>query len=260
MTCRAFKFAIAAAITFAVTFYHCTPARAETLTIFAAASLSGAFEEIAGLYRTEHPSDRVELSFAGSQVLRTQIEQGARTDVFASADPLHMTALRQRGLIGVDSVFARNRLVVITPASDSTIRKLADLERSDTRLVIADARAPLGRYTQEMIDKLDRGLRDGFRKRVFANLVSLESSARGVLAKVALGEADAGVVYRSDAEGARGSVRRIEIPEVWNVVSDYPIAVLTESRSRAAARAFVALVLEARGRAILERHGFELAP
>jgi molybdate transport system substrate-binding protein len=233
-------------------------ALAVTLRVFAAASLSDAFREIAAAYERAHPGQRVELNLAGSPTLRTQIEQGAPADVFASADLEHAQALAQAGLLGPRRVFARNRLVVVVPARGAKVRALPDLAAPGIKVVTAGPAVPAGRYAGQVLDKLGEGgrLGPGFTARVRANLASQETSVRAVLAKVALGEADAGFVYATDAASAADRVQAIEIPERSNVIAEYPIAVAARSAAPEAAQAFVELVAGPAGQAILRRHGF----
>lgn len=231
------------------------PAAPGAVRVLAAASLTEAFAEIAAAFETDRPGTKVELSFAGSQVLRTQIEQGAPADVFVSADREHADALVRAGLLGPVRVFARNRLVVVTPAEGARVRSLADLARPGTRVVLAGPSVPAGRYAASALQRLDAfgGLGPGFGARVLSNVVSEETNVRAALSKVALGEADAGFVYATDAASASGRVRVLDLPV--DVVAEYPIGILAGSRSTAAA-AFVDLVLGERGQAILRRHGF----
>jgi molybdate transport system substrate-binding protein len=227
----------------------------ETLRVFAAVSLQDAFREIARSFEAAHPGTSIELSFAGSQVLQSQIEHGARADVFAAADPAHSDALARKGLLGPARVFARNRLVVAVPRSGAKVRALRDLARPGLKLVVAGPAVPLGRHTESVLKKLAAGAEAGFEPRVRANVVSQETNARAVLAKVALGEADAGFVYASDAGSA--AVAALAIPAQANAVAEYPIAVLANSRAARVARAFVEFVFGDAGRAALRRHGFE---
>jgi molybdate transport system substrate-binding protein len=170
------------------------PAPAGELTVFAAASLTEAFRELAGT--------TVRFNFAGSQQLALQIEQGARADVFASADQRWMDYARERNLIeGESRVFVHNRLVAIVPkANPARIRGLEDLARRGVKLVVGAEAVPVGRYSREVIRNLGgvRGFPPGYADRVFANVVSQEENVKSVVAKVQLGEADAGFVYRSD--------------------------------------------------------------
>ena len=235
-----------------------SPAAAETIRVFAAASLNEAFGDIAALYKEQNPGDDVELNVAGSQVLRTQIEEGAPADVFASADHVHMDALRAVKLVDGPADFARNKLVVVTPKDEPKVRHLVDLARPGVKLVIANANVPVGRYTTQVVGKMNRaGLYgDDFQRRFMANVLSQESSARGVLAKVSLDEVDGGIVYLTDARTAAESVRLLEIPDRMNVVAAYPIAVVSGSKAREAAARFVALVRGEAGQALLAARGF----
>ena len=231
---------------------------AETVRVFAAASLTEAFGEMKARYEKQHAGDDVELNLAGSQILRTQIEQGAPADVFASADLVHSDALKRAGLLGPNTVFARNRVVVVVPVGSSKVGGLPDLARRGVKILVAGAAVPVGRYTTQVLEKLaGSGLYgDAFESRVRANVVSEETSVRAVLSKVALGEADAGFVYVTDAATAMPKLRSIEIPERYNVVAEYPIAVLTRSGVARRAQAFVELVLGPEGQAILRKYGF----
>jgi molybdate transport system substrate-binding protein len=232
-------------------------ASAETVRVFAAASLTDAFRDVAALFEEQHAGDRVELNFAGSQVLRTQIEQGAPADVFASADLVHAEALRAAGLLDLFAVFARNRLVVVVPAGGARVSRLQDVARPGIKVLVAGPTVPVGRYTTQVLAKLAAaGLYgDDFQSRVQANVVSQETNVRVVLSKVTLGEADAGFVYVTDAAAAAQKVLTIDIPERYNVVSEYPIGLVTRNTTKQA-RAFVDLVLGQEGQAILRKFGF----
>lgn len=233
-------------------------ASAETVRVFAPASLVEAFRDVAALYEQQHAGDAIELNFAGSQVLRTQIEQGAPADVFASADLAHADALKAAGLLGPDDVFARNRLVVVVPAGSPRVKGLKDVARPGVKVLVAGPSVPVGRYTTQALAKLGAaGLYgDDFQARVQANVVSQETNVRAVLSKVALGEADAGFVYVTDATTAAQRVQVIDIPERYNVVAEYPIGVVTKSAAALQAKAFVDLVLGPEGQAILRKYGF----
>src|SRR5262245_58920725 len=237
-------------------------ASAETLHVSAASSLTEAFQQIGQLFEKQHPGDAVEFNFAGSQVLRTQIEQGAAVDVFASADLVHADALKGSGLLGPYQVFARNRVVVVVPPQQGKVGSLQDLARPGVKVVVAGATVPVGRYTTQVLGRLSAaGLYgDDFQARVQANVVSQETNVRVVLAKIALGEADAGFVYATDAATAPDKVRPIDVPSRYNVVAEYPIGVLVRSALPEKANAFVALVLSEEGRGILLKRGFALKP
>lgn len=234
------------------------PARV-TLHVFAASSLTEAFGELERSFEAAHPTVDLRLTFAGSQVLRLQLEQGAAADVFASANPEHLQALRAGGLVEPPVDFATNELVVVTPLDDPAgVRAFADLPRA-RRLVIGAEAVPVGRYTRQLLDGAAPTLGADFVAAVRARVVSVENNVRLVRAKVELGEADAAIVYRTDA-AATDRVRVVEIPEALNVRARYPIAVTTRAAAPEAAARFVAFVRGPAGRAALERHGFRAAP
>lgn len=222
--------------------------------VFAAASLGDALRDVAaGL---EGRGVRAELNLAGSQVLGTQIEQGAQADVYAFADIEEGRALAARGLVQPPRVFARNVLCAVTPAAGPRVRSLADLGAPGVKVVLAAPTVPAGRYAARALERMEPALGTGYRARVLANVVSQETNVRLVLAKVALGEADAGLVYASDAVG-QPRVRAIPIPEEMGVVAEYGIGLVRADAPRGA-RAFVEAVLGPEGRRILAARGFRL--
>lgn len=233
-------------------------AHGETLHVFAAASLTDAFSEIGTAFESRHPGAQVEFNFAGSEVLRAQIEQGAEADVFAPADSVHARALQGKDLLGDTTIFARNLLVVVTPAKHARVKSLADLARPRMKVVIAGPTVPVGRYTSQALGKMAGSgfYGDDYESRVQANVVSQESNVRAVLAKVALGEADAGFVYRTDAMTAAAKVLVLPIPDQLNVVAEYPIGIVAGTRSPDLARAFITFVRGPEGATILNTHGF----
>jgi len=231
-----------------------------TLTVFAAASLSEPFGELGRMLESARPGLKVRFNFAGSQQLASQIEQGAAADLFASADERWMHYLADRGrLEGEPRVFARNGLVVIVPRSNpGRIASLVDLARHGIKVVLGAPAVPVGAYSREALRRLaaEPSYPSGYAARVMANVVSEEENVKSVVGKVQLGEADAGLVYRSDVSRAVARyVRVLEIPEAANVLAEYPIAVLRGAAHADAARAFVALVRSPEGQRILARHG-----
>lgn len=227
-----------------------------TLTVFAAASLREAFAEIGSAFEKDHPGARVDFSFAGSQELRLQIEQGASADVFASADLRHLRALRAQGLVGEPRVFARNRLALVVPRGNPQgLRELRDLPRA-RRVVLAAPEVPAGAYAAALLEGAGRLYGPAFARDVEARVVSREPNVRQVLAKVELGEADAGLVYRSDAQAACGRVEVVPLPDGLVKEAEYPLAAVSGSKQPAMAAAFVDLVLSPAGQAALERRGF----
>ncbi len=231
------------------------------LTVFAAASLTDAFEQMKSELEAAHPGLAITYNFAGSQALVTQLAEGAAADVFASANNAQMqTAIDNGSVAGEPVTFVRNRLAIVTPADNPAgIQSAADLGNPELRLVLAQAEVPVGRYAREAVcamgaDTATYG--EGFVERVAGNVVSEEEDVRDVLAKVQLGEADAGIVYVSDAAIAGDDVQLIEIPEDVNIVASYPIAAVAEG-DRALAEAFIAYVLSDEGQTTLAGFGFE---
>jgi molybdate transport system substrate-binding protein len=235
------------------------------LTVFAAASLTDAFEELGELYRRKHGGGDVRFNFAGSQQLAAQLEHGAGADVFASADQRWMGHVQRLGLARERPVvFARNRLVVVLPRPNpGRIERLQDLAREGVKLVLAAEAVPAGQYSRETLGRLAGrpGFAPDYDRRVLANLVSEEENVKGVVAKVQLGEADAGLVYASDVGSEiAGRFRVLDIPEEANIVASYPIVALAASTHPEAARAFIELVRGPEGRSILAKHGLVPPP
>jgi len=235
------------------------------LTVFAAASLTDAFQEIGAQLEADNPGLRIVFNFAGSQALRAQLAEGARADVFASADEVTMEGAREDGSIaGEPRIFVANQLVVILPADNPAgVQELRDLARPGVKLVLADETVPAGRYARQILTTMGRNPSFGsdFTDRVLANVVSNETNVRQVVAKVQLGEADAGIVYASDVTPAvRADVTVLDIPAEFNVVARYPIAIVRDAANPTAAEAFTDAVLSPAGQDTLTRHGFLPAP
>jgi molybdate transport system substrate-binding protein len=231
------------------------------LTIFTAASLTDAFKDMAAEIEKANPGTKLTFNFAGSPTLRTQLAQGARADVFASADEPNMVGAEKDGsIIGEPQIFARNQLVVVVPVKNpGGIHTLQDLTKPKLKLVLTNKEVPVGNYARQALEKLSQDAAYGpeFAKRVLANLVSEETNVKQVASKVQLGEADAGIVYSTDVTPAlRDVVRVIQIPPEFNVIAKYPIAAVKDSNNEAGAQAFIAYVLSPAGQTILARHGF----
>jgi molybdate transport system substrate-binding protein len=233
-----------------------------TLTVFAAASLTEAFTQIGEDIREAHPGVSVEFNFAGSQALVTQLSEGAEADVFASANPSQMRAAVEAGVIDGDAaIFARNQLVVIVPEDNPAgLSSAADLGKDGILLDIAQEDVPVGRYTRQSVCLMDQDpetFGEEFAERVSDNIVSEENNVRAVVTKVALGEADAGVVYQTDVTpDVADRVEIIEIPQAFNVVAEYPVAAVTGGDA-ALSQAFIGYLLGPEGQATLEEHGFQ---
>ena len=229
------------------------------LMVFAAASLTEPFTEIGKRLELSHPGLKVIYNFAGSPTLRTQLEQGARADVFASADTIQMEQARQSGVVQGDRpIFVRNRLVVIVPkANPGKVIEFRDLAKSGLKLDLANAKVPVGNYSRQAISKASTDYGADFDKQALANIISEEDNVKQVVTKVQLGEVDAGIVYVSDATPkVSKDIQTIPIPDAYNQIAAYPIALTKEVKNRVAAEAFIRFVLSAEGQAILQAHGF----
>jgi molybdate transport system substrate-binding protein len=231
------------------------------LVVFAAASLTNAYQEIADRFEQTHPGVQVLLNFAGSSDLSLQIQQGAPADVFASAN-LNQMCAAQDALAGEGefAVFARNRLIVILPSDNpGGVNTLADLAQPGLALVLAVPGVPVRDYSDTMLNALAADVEYGeaYRAAVLENLVSEEPNVRQVVTRVALGEADAGIVYASDVTpDLAAQLLILDVPDVFNVIAEYPVATVLDAEQPELAQAFVALVLSVEGQAILSRWGF----
>ncbi len=220
------------------------------VVVFAAASLTAPFEVIAAAFERDHAPHGVDLHFAGTPQLVVQVREGARVDVFASADMANIQRLVDAGATaGPPVVFARNRLAIaVAKGNPKGITTLADLARDDLRVVLCGPEVPAGRYAREALTKAGVAVRSR----------SDEPSVKAVVAKLQLGEIDAGIVYATDVLAAKATVDGIAVDAAHDVVAEYPIAVMNAGRQRDAAVAFVAFVRSEAGRRILQSHGFEL--
>jgi len=217
---------------------------ATTLNVFAAASLTEVLPKI-------DKSERY--SFAGSDQLALQIRHGAPADVFASASPKYTELAYRDGYLQKPVVFATNKLIVLVPRSNPAgIKTVYDLRRPGLKVVIGDKSVPIGTYTRQILDTL------GITNDVMSNVVSQETDVKGIVTKVALGEADAGFVYRTDAKPVAGQTRTIALPDWAQPPVRYQVAVIKESAHPIAARAYIKKLTSRRGRRLLSAAGFGL--
>jgi molybdate transport system substrate-binding protein len=216
----------------------------DSFTVYAAASLTEVFPKI-------DPSARY--SFAGSDQLALQIRQGAPADIYAAASPKYPQLLYHDGLVRKPITFATNKLVVIVPTSNpAQIHSVYDLRRSGVKVVIGDRGVPIGAYTRQLLDAL------GITDTVMQNVVSQETDVKGIVGKVALGEADAGFVYATDARPVASKVAKVLIPGWAQPSIRYQLAVVSSTPRRVEARSFIRKVRSKRGRLLLRRAGFGL--
>lgn len=242
-----------------------TPLRAESgkeVTVFAAASLVDAFKVLKKSFEASHPGVTVTYNFAGSQQLRAQVEQGATPDVFASANLDEIKALAAKKFVDEtqSKIFARNKLVIAVNAqSDHAVKTPKDLATTGLKLVLADKSVPVGKYTVKYLDAAskDPAFGAGYKDAVLKNVVSYETNVRAVLTKVTLGEADAGVVYATDAQSVEaGKLFTISLPAGLSEIAQYPIASLAKAPNKELAQAFVAYILSPEGQTVLAKFGF----
>ncbi|MGW1642296.1 molybdate ABC transporter substrate-binding protein [Streptomyces lavendulae] len=216
------------------------------LTVLAAASLTDVFKAAGAAYEKAHPGTKVTFSFAGSQELAAQVKQGAPADVLVTADTKTMDGLK--GDTNDPKVIAKNRLVIATGKGNPfKIDDLKDLADTKIKVVLAAPEVPVGRYSRQILDA----------QKIDVKPVSQEPNVRAVLSKVELGEADAGLVYKTDAETAKDKVVAVDIPDDQNAVASYPAASLKGSKNPAAADAFVTWLAGPEGQKYLQEAGFQ---
>jgi molybdate transport system substrate-binding protein len=213
------------------------------LIVYAASSLTDVFQDL---------GVKAAFNFAGSDELATQIREGAEADVYAAASTKYPVELHEDRLVEQPAIFATNRLVLIVPKDNrARIRSLADLDGKGVKLVVGAEGVPVGDYTREVLEKAGE-------RQILDRVVSEEEDVKGVLAKVALGEADAGFVYATDAKAAGDKVRSVELPDQIQVPIRYPVAIVAATKREEEARTLVDLLLGDKGRQTLKDAGFGL--
>ena len=224
------------------------PAVSGDITVFAAASLTAAYTDIGDAFMTEYPDSKVTFNFASSSDLVTQINEGAPADVFASADQSNMTKLTDvGGNAGEPTVFATNSLqIIVEPGNPKGITGVSDLANSDVLYVTCAPDVPIGKYAEQVLAAAG----------VTATPVSLEENVKGIVTKVTLGEADAGIVYKTDVIAAGDKAEGIEIHADVNVTATYPVVATKQAPNAAGAQTFVDFVLGDQAQMILAGYGF----
>ena len=233
-----------------------------TLVVLAAANTTDPLNEIIGAFEREYPQARVIPEYAGTQVLATQAEQGAPFDVFISADSKHVAALNKEGLVGDAALLSEGHEVIVVPKDNPAhITSLRDLASKPAKLVLGVEAVPIGEYTRQILAKASKEYGAAFPARVLAQAVSLESNVKQVLEKVALGEADAGIVYFTDITPAYvHQISIVPIPQRFEVEAGNFIAVARAAHNPVLANEFAAFATGPAGRAIFRRHGYDPMP
>ena len=217
------------------------------LTVLAAASLSESFKELGTAFEGLHPGAKVTFSFDASSALATQANNGAPADMFASADQTNMKKVTDAGNASGPRTFARNRLaILVQKGNPKGIAQLADFTRSDVIYVLCALTVPCGNYGKQALDKAG----------VTRAPASYEANVKGVVTKVTTGQADAGIVYVTDAKAAAANANDVDIPDNLNVIASYPVAVLKQASHPDVAWALVDYLLSPQGQAILAKYGF----
>jgi len=219
-----------------------------TVSVFAAASLTAAFNALGTDFQGANSGVTMQFNYAGTPTLVTQIEQGAAADVFASADTTNMDKLKGDGFTtGTPQVFARNKLeIVVAPSNPKGITGLADLAKPGVIYITEAPTVPAGKYALQALKMAG----------LTVTPKSLETDVKSVVSKIELGEADAGIVYTTDVSAAGSKVAGVTIPDADNVIATYPIVAVKATTNATAANAFIAYVLSAAGQAKLQSFGF----
>jgi molybdate transport system substrate-binding protein len=233
------------------------PPKQKELTVYAASNLAEVFTEIKQAFE-EKTGYKVTISFAGSQTLRTQIEQGAPADVFASADISHMESLYQQGLVEKDHVLSYNTLALILPVKNPAgIKKISNLSDKKLRYVSGVSEVPIGIYTNQLLENGNKLYGPDFKDKVLSNIVSLEGNTKQIVGKIAIGEGDAGFVYASDIiPSVQDKVIEIEIPKEINIIATNTIAMVKDPRNAEEAQQWIAFVLSDEGQEIFAKHKY----
>ncbi|MCK9566271.1 MAG: molybdate ABC transporter substrate-binding protein [Methanothrix sp.] len=233
----------------------------QDLTVYCGAGLTGALSEIGEIYENSSNMS-VKFNFDGVPALRAQIEQGAYADVLVSASVKHMKALQSEGFMDNQTVqiFARNKVAIIVPNDNpANITGVKDLADPGVKILMGTKELPAGDYALLVMDNLaaDKEFGPAFKDAVLANVVSLETTVNRIVSKVALGEADAGFAFISDVSPQMvGKVTRILIPDKYNVIGDFPVGVLTQSKYPEQSQAFIDVLMSDEGQSILDKYGF----
>ncbi|MDB4897606.1 MAG: modA [Firmicutes bacterium] len=233
-------------------------AEPKEVTVFAAAQLTESWTEMKTAFERKNPGVKVTLNFAGSQIIRTQIEQGAPADVFASASLEHMDAVIKQGLATDQKPFSFNSLAVLVPKNNpAQITSLKDLADKHYRLVVGVPEVPIGYYARQVLDNASKEYGPTYKAKVLANVASLETDTKKVASRVSLGQADVSIAYVTDVTPKMAaSVTVIPVPDQFNVLSTNTVTVLTRAPHPTWAKQWVDFVFSDEGQAIMAKYQF----
>jgi len=229
------------------------------IRVMAAYSLKESFDEIKRQFENTHTNIDVEINYAGSQQLVSQIEHGVNADIFACANKEYMEQLNKQGLMVNPKVFAHNKLIIAVSANAKNVNTLNDLVKTHVKLAIAAQTVPIGKYTLELLTNLEKSgtVSPNYRRKYLNNVISNELNVKDVLAKIELEEADAGVVYKTDITREKtNKIRILNINDKYNVTITYSIAILKDSKNKQSAQLFISYILSNEGQKILRNKGF----
>ncbi|WP_010251808.1 molybdate ABC transporter substrate-binding protein [Acetivibrio cellulolyticus] len=232
----------------------------QEITVFAASSLTESFEEIKSVYEMNNESIKINLNFAGSQALKTSLENGGKADIFVSANLKYMDELRDEGFINQYKVFLRNRLILVKNMNSTfSVEDLKDLSNDGISLAVGDKSVPVGSYWQKVLDSsVEDGLiSPGIKAKIDSNIKTRELNVKDVLSKVLLGEVDFGVVYKSDiTKGNEGKLEEIDLDAFSKCEADYPLAILKNSEKNTEVQKFYNFLISKEGKDILKKYKF----
>ncbi|WP_058485529.1 molybdate ABC transporter substrate-binding protein [Defluviitalea phaphyphila] len=230
------------------------------IRVMAAASLTEVFTEIKEKYEEKNHDINIELNFAGTQSLVNQIEEGIEADIFVSANISYMDYLTEKKLVKDSIIFAENELIIGINNENDSIKETKDLGKEGIKLAIADSSVPVGKYTLQWLDNIEKSgnFSKEFIENFMNNVVSHELDVKSIVSKIELGEVDAGIVYRTDIlyENSKNQIRSVEIDDQYNVKVQYPIGLINESKKQEESKKFLEFILSDEGKAILQKYGF----
>ncbi|QUI23558.1 molybdate ABC transporter substrate-binding protein [Vallitalea pronyensis] len=240
-----------------ITAAGCTHNKTTDIHVSAAASLTQVIDEMVKHYTKSHTDVKINLNYAGTNTLKMQVEEGADVDLFLSANFKYYDELNQKGFIQEGEAFAKNKLCVIKHKDNQTIHTIEDLTQPDLKIIIGNKDVPIGKYTLEVLNKLDEKYGPDFSEKVLENVVSQETNVKRIVTKINLNEGDAGFVYMTDmTDAVRANVEHFEIEDQYNVLSHYYAGIIKKDTIKDETERFYQFILSKEGQDILKQYGF----